>query len=393
MVIHRIVKRIKNLKDSTFEAVKRKVLNKRKPSAKKLVSDIIHKRQTAKSILKRAEVNPIISPRAKFSWESKATFNPAAIYAGKKVHLVYRAIGNDDVSVLGYASSSNAIDFDERLNYPIFYKGQQKLNKTVIKIPYSSGGGWNGGTEDPRLTLIDKTVYLFYTAFDGWGSLRMAMSTISLDDFLHKNFNWTQPVYISKSGEIHKNWVLFPEKINGKFAILHSVNPSIMIEYVDDLQELGRDKYVKSFYGSSSSRPNKEINQWDNWVRGAGPPPIKTKYGWLLLYHAMDKRDPNRYKLGAMILDLKDPTKILYRSNQPILEPDEDYENEGFKSGVVYSCGAVVANGELYVYYGGADTVVAVAEANLEQFLQQLMKNSEAKLLKTDRDKMKVIIK
>ena len=94
---------------------------------------------------------------------------------------------------------------------------------------------------------------------------------------------------------------------------------------------------------------------------------MKTRLGWLLFYHAMDMHDPNRYKLGAMILDAEDPTKILYRSKVPVLEPDAYYENQGFKSGVVYSCGAVVKDDELFVYYGGADSVVCVAVANLER--------------------------
>jgi predicted GH43/DUF377 family glycosyl hydrolase len=86
----------------------------------------------------------------------------------------------------------------------------------------------------------------------------------------------------------------------------------------------------------------------------------------------MDLRDPNRYKLGAMLLDLNDPTKVLYRAQQPVLEPDEEYENSGFKSGVIYSCGAIVKDGQLVVFYGGADTVACVAVAPLEAFVAQL---------------------
>ncbi len=358
---------------------------KKKITDKKVIKEKIATKKAVKQvpILERHENNPIISPNADNHWESKYTFNPAATYNNGKVHLIYRAIGKDDVSVLGYASSADGINIDERLLHPVFFKGQDSLRKkSIIQIPYSSGGGWNGGCEDPRLTVIDETVYLLYTAFDGWGSLRMAMATISLDDFLNKRFNWSQSVYISKPGEVHKNWVIFPEKINGKFALLHSVSPKILIEYVDSLDELGRDKYVKSFYGSRDASDDKEAPQWDSWVRGAGPPPIKTKHGWLLLYHAMSDKDPNRYKLGAMILDVKDPSKVLYRSNKPILEPDEWYENEGFKWGVVYSCGAVVVDGQLFVYYGGADTVVCVARADLDKFLEQLISNSEPVLKK-----------
>ncbi len=114
-------------------------------------------------------------------------------------------------------------------------------------------------------------------------------------------------------------------------------------------------------------------------------PPIKTGYGWLLLYHAIDHKDPGKYKLGAMILDLKDPTKILYRSKKPVLEPDEYYENEGFKAGVIYSCGAVVVNGRLIVYYGGADSVSCVATAKLDEFLKGLISDKEPKLTRLQR--------
>lgn len=181
---------------------------------------------------------------------------------------------------------------------------------------------------------------------------------------------------ISPPGEVHKNWVLFPEKINGKFAILHSISPEILVEYVNDLDKFqDDDQFIKSHYSRISN-----TKSWDSWVRGAGPPPIKTRLGWLLFYHAMDTRDPNRYKLGSMVLDLNDPTKVLYRTKAPILEPVEWYENTGWKSGVVYSCGAVVKDGELYVYYGGADSVVCVAMANLDKFLEELKKHGVAKL-------------
>ena len=102
---------------------------------------------------------------------------------------------------------------------------------------------------------------------------------------------------------------------------------------------------------------------------------IKTKDGWLLIYQAVCRRDESRYKMGAMLLDLKDPTKVLARSRNPILEPIAPYENEGWKAGVVYPCGAVVINNRLFVYYGGADMVVCVASAKLNNFVEQLSTN------------------
>lgn len=119
---------------------------------------------------------------------------------------------------------------------------------------------------------------------------------------------------------------------------------------------------------------------WDSRKIGAGAPPIKTKYGWLLIYQSVGEQDSGKYKIGAMLLDLKDPTKVLYRSQSPILEPDADYENNGFKAGVVYPCGAVVIGDTLYVYYGGADSYVCVATTKLESFLKELMYSQIAKL-------------
>jgi len=203
----------------------------------------------------------------------------------------------------------------------------------------------------------------------------MALTSISLDDFISRRWNWKEPVLISPPGQIHKNWVLFPEKIKGKYAILHAISPKIMIDYFDSLDELDGKNFIYSVHQSSALWGTR-----DKLIRGVGPSPIKTKYGWLVLYHKMEKHDTNRYKLWAMILDAKDPTKILYDSNQPILEPDVWYENEGYKSGVVYSCGAVIKDGELFVYYGGADKVSCVATTNLDKFLKELMRSGASKL-------------
>ena len=315
-----------------------------------------------------------------YPWESKATFNPAAFESNGKVHLVYRAIGDNDTSVLGYAGSSDGYHIDERLPYFIYrrFNDFNRADKSLLPIDYISGGGWNGGCEDPRLTRIDGTVYMLYTAFDGWGSLRIALTSIKLDDFEKKIWHWKKPVLISPVGEIHKNWVIFPEKINGKFAILHSFYPNIMIDYFDSLDELDGKKFIKS----DNTRPIDQNRGWDSWFRGVGPAPIKTDLGWLILYHAMDHRHPDRYRIGAIILDLKDPTKILYRLSSPILEPEEYYENNGYKWGVVYSCGAVVKDGDLLVYYGGADKVIGVAGIRLADLLDDLKKHKVAKLKK-----------
>lgn len=328
--------------------------------------------------LKRSEHNPVIVPETNLYWESKAAFNPSALCHDGKVHVIYRAIGDSDISVLGYIKSDDGYSFysgSKEMSY--YHIGKQATQRDPsFKIPYSSGGGWGGGCEDPRLTLLGDKVYMIYTAFDGWGSLRMALTSISLEDFISRRWNWKGPILISPPGEMHKNWVIFPEKIKGKYAIMHSFAPKILIDYFDDLDELDGKKFIKS----NNTRPVDKSRTWDSWFRGVGPAPIKTKYGWLVVYHAMDHRNPDRYRMGAMILDAKDPTKILYRSKEPILEPEAWYENEGYKSGVVYSCGAIVKDGELFVYYGGADKVSCVASANLNKFLEELVHFKVSKL-------------
>lgn len=330
-------------------------------------------KQDNRGKIKRHLRNPILAPKQNNEWESKASFNAAAIYADNKFHLIYRAIGEDDVSTFGYASSKDGLNFNKRFNDPIYvprkrFEGIGEVNyRPCSKAIYESGGSCNGGCEDPRITKIGNSIYMTYVAYNGYDVPGVALSSIKYQDFVNNKWNWSEPRLISKPGQIQKNWMIFPEKINGKFAIIHSIAPNVMIDYFDDIDS--NDVCIENSFRQTDSGENR----WDNIVRGAGAPPIKTEYGWLLFYHAMDKRDPNRYKVGAMILDYEKPEKILYRSRLPILEPDEIYENEGMKAGVVYVCGAIIEKEILYIYYGGADKVVCVATANANDFLENLL--------------------
>lgn len=379
----------KKIKDSLSEDKKNKLKNTKKQKVLIKHEDGIAtnfgKVETLK--LHRSINNPIIEPRP-YDWESKATFNPTAFIESGKIHLIYRAIGWDDVSTLGYASSFDGYHIEERPTYHVYKRFHNNdVNKNTPKLLYTSGTNWNGGCEDPRIVLIEDTLYMIYVSFDGWSSVRLALTSISLSDFKKRKWdNWSKPVLISPPGQINKNWVLFPEKINGKFAILHSFYPKILIDYFDNLDYFDGNNFIKS----NNTRPVDKTRNWDSWFRGVGPAPIKIKEGWLILYHAMDHKNPDRYKLGALILDEKDLTKVLYRSEGPILEPEEEYENNGHKWGVVYSCGAVVRSGRLFVYYGGADTVVCVASIELNKLINylkehKLVKLKKVKLLKSNK--------
>lgn len=344
---------------------------KRKYIRKKPLKKNLEKERDTSFTLSRPISNPLISPKWENKWESWQTFNPAAILLEDKIHFLYRAIGDDGVSRFGYAMSEDGFLIKKRLPYPV-YQHQTKAGPHFCNN-YPSGGSWSG-CEDPRLVRVEKEdkIYITYTACDG--GLGVGLSSIKIKDFINNNWNWKTPKIISKPGEVHKNWLIFPKKFNNKYAIIHSISPEILIEYLDDL-EFKNKKYIESFY--SPAKVEKE--RWDSKVRGVGPPPIETKDGWLLLYHAEDRRDPGKYKIGALILDKNDPRKILYRSKQPILEPKEYYELEGYKPGVVYALGAVIKNNKFIVYYGGADNYVCVAFTEINNFLENLKKGEKSK--------------
>jgi predicted GH43/DUF377 family glycosyl hydrolase len=206
-----------------------------------------------------------------------------------------------------------------------------------------------------------------YVAFDGYTHPRVALSSIDRNDFLAKRWRWRKPVLISPPGIINKNACILPGKVKGKYAIFHRVFPDILIDFLDNLDFDGKTKWLTGQF-----RIEPRADYWDSRKVGAGPPPIRTEEGWLLIYHAVDERVPDSYKIGAMLLDRDNPTRVIARSPEPILEPTEWYESRGFKSNVVYPCGAVVIGEHLFIYYGAADRVVCVASVKLKKLLEWL---------------------
>ena len=362
----------------------KKIFQKKRFAGVRTPRDVILIKKDHDGRLVKPGENPILSPRREHDWEAYQTFNPAAIFEGGKVQLLYRALGSDGVSRLGHAESTDGITIDFRSDKPVFICGRRPEKDSAVSyeaMQYISGGGC-GGCEDPRLTVIGDTVYMVYVSFDGWSPPRIALTSIKLDDFLAKRWKWAGSKIISPPDVIDKSGCLFPEIIRGKYVILHRIFPNILLDYVDDL-EFKHGTHLKGEYTIPVRK-----NKWDSRKIGAGAPPLKTKYGWLLIYYAVDNKDASQYKIGAMLLDLTHPERVIARSDAPILEPAEWYENAGHKAGVAYPCGAVVMNGTLFVYYGGADTVVCVGTANLDTFIEALMKSKTPKL-KKHKSKMK----
>jgi predicted GH43/DUF377 family glycosyl hydrolase len=315
----------------------------------------------------RAKENPIISPLKTHPWEAKATFNPAAIYLEGRVHILYRAMSADNTSTIGYAQSKDGVHIDYRSSEPV-YVPREPFEQKLIP-------GGNSGCEDPRLTQIGDKVYMLYTAFDGKNPPRVALTWIKVKDFLAQKWNWARPVLISPPGLDDKDASLFPEKINpvrnkisngvkGKYLILHRSGEDIDLSFCQTLNFDGT-WWLEEYRWLSPRR-----GMWDSKKVGVAAPPIKTAQGWLVLYHGVSEE--KIYRVGAILCDLKDPTKIIARTDEPLFEPEAVYEKEGDVSNVVFPCGAVQIGDKIFMYYGGADKVVGVATMELKTLLKIL---------------------
>jgi predicted GH43/DUF377 family glycosyl hydrolase len=294
--------------------------------------------------MKRFQGNPILKPIAKHPWESKLVFNAATISMDKNIHILYRAMGNDGVSRLGYARSSDGFHIDERLSYPVF--------EPVLDFE-------RNGCEDPSLTLIGDELYMAYTALamrDHWQLYQISLTSIEVKDFLDQNWNW-KGRDLPFRGIRNKDAVVFPRKIDNKYVMFHRFDPDICVAYSDDLE--------RWYDIRSVIRPRHK--SWDSWKIGAAGTPIELNEGWLCIYHGVGYE--KEYSLGVVLLDKDDPEKVLSRSEKPILKPTRDYERYGKVPNVVFSCGNVKVDGEVLIYYGGADSVLCVASYELNELI------------------------
>jgi len=299
--------------------------------------------------------NPILVPSARENWKAQAVFNSATVYANDRVHLFYRAMSLDNTSTIGYASSQDGLHFNEQSLEPV-YIPRMSFEQKTRENDFS-------GCEDPRITLFEDKYYMFYTAYDGIRPPQVALTNIRVVDFNRRQWLWSEPILISDPDTDNKNACLFPKKIKDKFVILHRVlGQDIAIDLVDDL-EFKEGCWLEK-EGLISARPG----HWDSAKIGIAGPPMETERGWLLIYHGVSQEDKN-YRLGYMVLDLEDPFKILYRSEYPILEPVQNWEKEGIVNNVVFSCGSVIKDGRVFVYYGGADKALGVATIELKNLL------------------------
>lgn len=288
-------------------------------------------------ILERFIKNPILKPRKENDWESKLVFNPGVVFENGLFHLIYRAVGDDDISRIGYAMSVDGYEFF-RLDKPVF------TPRGILE---------SKGCEDPRVVCLEGKFYMTYTAYSIKG---VRVSLAATRNFLQ----WERFGVILPNME-NKDAVLFPEKVNGRYVMLHRpMEPprSIWIAYSDDLLKWSDFKKVMTPIEG----------RWDGVGIGSASPPVRTEKGWLLIYHGIDEEGV--YRLGVALLDLDNPSRVIGRHPDAILEPEEDYELCGEVNEVVFGCGICEVEDRYFIYYGAADRVICGATADKRDLLE-----------------------
>jgi predicted GH43/DUF377 family glycosyl hydrolase len=328
------------------------------------------------------------------AFESEGVLNPAVMQIGNDVHMFYRAFKQGNYSTLGYCRFDGPVTLAERKNLPVFYPDRNEDKQ---------------GVEDARLTRIDDMYYMTYTAYDGHNALgSIAVSAdlvkfdkkgvitprITFEDYYHavagnKNLNikyLQQYHFLIEHGMMDiiphhliwdKNLLLFPEKINGKFALLHRLFPGIQILYFDDFSELTPDFWMGYLHALDKYIVMDPTFYYETSHIGGGCPPIKTPEGWLLIYHAVEVTTySNVYHASAALLDLKDPQKVIARLKVPLFSPEEDWEKNGYVNNVCFPTGTSLFGNDLYIYYGAADISIAAVKVDLKELINHLIQDN-----------------
>ena len=319
------------------------------------------------ALISRYPGNPILSPDKHSPWESEAAFNGCPMVDGDKTYLFYRAMSGPqniqgktlELSTIGVATSSDRVTFT---NKKLFIKPEHTWEQF--------------GCEDPRVTKIDNTYYIFYTALSQWppapAGIRCAVAETHDIKTIQKKYLVTP--FNAKA------MTLFPQRINGKFAVLLTVNPdippsTIAICYLDELSQLSDISFWNSWHNTFKTYALDLLRTTHDHVE-IGAPPIKTPHGWLLIYSYIKSYLTSHKFFGieAALLDLDNPQRVLGRTDKPLLYPEYDYELIGKIPNVIFPSGALIHNDNLGIYYGATDTTVALATCNVHELLSELKK-------------------
>lgn len=329
--------------------------------------------------IKRCPENPIVVP-GKYDWRKVTVFNPGVVYENGKFLLYERTAGRlrPFKCYIGLMESEDGIHFRHVTEKPV-------LSPEMLGFPF-------GSVQDPRVVKLDGLYYMTYALRPC--SFGYSPTGVGVPESVKPVYpeEWEKPEnYLTRSGiavsedGVHfrqlayttpldindRDNILFPEKINGKYALLRrpeeyigdkygTARPGMWISYSEDLIRWEEPRLI--------AVPEQE---WEWKKIGGATPPIRTERGWLTLYHGVDRE--NVYRAGAMLLALDNPEKVLARTRQPILEPVEYYERFGlFIPNVVFPTGNIVKDGLLYIYYGCCDTAIGLATVGLNELLDHI---------------------
>ena len=330
--------------------------------------------------------NPIVVPGL-YDWRRAAVFNPGVIYDEGRFFMYERAAGQlrPFHCYIGMLESEDGVHFHHTVDEPVFTAAM--------------AGSEYGSVQDPRVVKIEGVYYMTYAfrpyawnslptgvgvpesyepTFPGFSGKPEDNQTRSGIAISHDRIHWRHHSWPTSLDLDDRDVILFPEKINRKFALLRrplqfvgrnygTEHPGIWICFSDDLQAWSEPKLLI-----------KPEFAWEDNRIGGSTPPIKTDSGWLVLYHGVENQDPSVrkvcYRLGALMLDLKDPTHVIARTPEPIMEPEKYYERFGlYIPNVIFPTGNVVKDGLLYLYYGVCDTAIALATVPLEALVEHVM--------------------
>ena len=303
-------------------------------------------------LINRYQNNPILT-KDDVPYPVATVHNAGVIKHEGKYIMIFRSHKLNGRSILGKAESEDGYHF--------------KVHDKPFMIPAATGifKEYEAfGLEDPRIVFMNGEYLITYSAYSRHG-VRIGLAKT-------KDFKTVERFSLITESD-YRNVVIFPGKFNGLYARLdrpHSdISPwSIWISYSPDLKYWGESKLIM----------NPLKYHWDEMKIGPGAPPIKTSRGWISIYHGVfSTMDGSVYRLGVVLHDLKDPSKIIAVGDEWILQPEEIYEITGYVHNVVFTCAAIPEDdGSVKIYWGGADKVMCVGTARLDDLVDHCVKNS-----------------
>ncbi|MBW1697941.1 MAG: glycosidase [Deltaproteobacteria bacterium] len=311
-------------------------------------------RSSFDELFRRYENNPIITVKD-VPYSANTVFNAGATRFNGETLLLMRVEDRRGISHFTAARSKDGIGGWEIDPQPTLMPEPEKYPEEI----------W--GIEDPRITWMEEhnEWAITYTAYSRGGPM---VSLACTKDF--KKFRRLGPVMPPED----KDAALFPDRFGDRWAMIHrpvsafpSVGAHIWISFSPDLKHWGDHQIlIRARKGG----------WWDANKIGLSPPPLKTDQGWLILYHGVRMTASGAiYRLGLALLDLENPTRLIARSDRWVFGPEEPYEVFGDVNKVVFPCGWIMEEDTIRIYYGGADTCIALATANLSDLLIWLKKH------------------